>query len=327
MCARLSRCVTMFEENQSAIIIIRVRCCPFYSGTDEGLEAGIRQGSGIGAVACCSCVCGASGREPTTMASEGESFFTLEEIMQHTAKPASGAAVSSQRTTMVGEYVLGSLLGKGAYGRVYKAVSTTSGRFAAVKEMPIYRSDSGADITRDGSISASDIARIMARLRIITRQSRNISLRAAKYLASRAYNIHTKSNRIPTTSTHLTRIHNGTYESLDSPSLERDQDTRDTRSSEYHSMLRLRRERQLRLSHPRVRRCWLRLGAPQEVRLLISILFYGYLSRSIVIYRYLSLSIEIYHYISLSLVIYRDLSLSIVISRSIVIYRYLSLSI
>jgi serine/threonine protein kinase len=94
-----------------------------------------------------------------------EAFFTLDEVL-HGQRPT--GTITHNRTVAndsakhhplkrVGSFVIGSQIGNGAYGRVYKGVSVTSGRFAAIKQLRI-ANDGQA---RFGSIAASELASIM----------------------------------------------------------------------------------------------------------------------------------------------------------------------
>ena len=44
---------------------------------------------------------------------------------------------STRRSTLVGSYILGDEIGKGAYGQVYKAIDKRDGRVVAIKEIPL----------------------------------------------------------------------------------------------------------------------------------------------------------------------------------------------
>ena len=44
---------------------------------------------------------------------------------------------NTRRSTLVGSYILGEEIGKGAYGQVYKAIDKRDGRVVAIKEIPL----------------------------------------------------------------------------------------------------------------------------------------------------------------------------------------------
>ena len=52
---------------------------------------------------------------------------------------------STRRSTVVGNYILGDEIGKGAHGQVYRAIDKRDGRVVAVKEIPL-RATSASDV-------------------------------------------------------------------------------------------------------------------------------------------------------------------------------------
>ena len=52
---------------------------------------------------------------------------------------------STRRSTVVGNYILGDEIGKGAHGQVYRAIDKRDGRVVAVKEIPL-RATSAYDV-------------------------------------------------------------------------------------------------------------------------------------------------------------------------------------